>query len=82
MQKLLLEMAEKYDYIIVDLPHVNAVADPLAISKYIDGMIVVVRHGVSRRKEVMEAIRRLKLVNAKIFGFVYNGTYKGTSTRA
>lgn len=82
MKKLLEEMAGKYDYVIIDLPPVNAVADPLAISKYIDGMIVVVRHGVSRRKEVMEAIRQLKQVNAKIFGFVYNGTYKGSKPRA
>ena len=82
MQNLLSELAAKYDYVIVDLPPVNAVSDPIAVSKYIDGMIIVVRHGFSRRKDVVEAIRQLKMVNAKIFGFVYNGIYKGKKYRA
>lgn len=82
MQNLLVELSEKYDYVIVDLPPVNSVSDPIAVSKYLDGMIVVVRHRLSRRRDVLEAIRQLKMVNAKIFGFVYNGVYKGKRYRA
>lgn len=69
-------LRKTYDYVIVDLPPVNAVSDPLAASKHIDGMIVVVRHGHTKRKELIETIRQLELVNAKVFGFVYNGIYK------
>lgn len=76
MKHLLDDFAPYFDFVIVDLPPVNSVSDPLAASKHVDGMIVVVRHGHTRRKDIAEAIRQLELVNAKIFGFVYNGIYK------
>jgi capsular exopolysaccharide synthesis family protein len=61
-----------YDYVIVDLPPVLSVADALALSKYIDGVIIVVRHNSARRKDVVETIRQLEFANAKVVGFVYN----------
>jgi capsular exopolysaccharide synthesis family protein len=76
MKSLLDDFASHFDFVIVDLPPVNSVSDPLAASKHVDGMIVVVRHGHTRRKDIAEAIRQLEQVNAKIFGFVYNGIYK------
>lgn len=63
---------EKYDYIIVDLPPVLSVSDPVAVSKYLDGMIIVVRHGKTRRRDIVETIRQLEYVGVKILGFVYN----------
>ncbi len=81
MKSLLEELSSKYDYIIVDLPPVNAVSDPLAISRYIDGVILIVRHVVSKRKDVLEAVRRLKMIDVKVLGFVYNGIYKGKKYR-
>lgn len=72
--KLVLDaLSQRYDYIILDLPPVNLVADPLVISKYLDGMILVLRHAYTKRREVLEAVRQLKFVNAHIVGFIYNG---------
>lgn len=76
MKKLIEDFREKYDYILVDLPPVISVSDPLAMSRNIDGMIVVVRHGYSKRNDVVEAMRQLKLVNANVLGFVYNGAVR------
>lgn len=76
MKKLIEDFREKYDYILVDLPPIMSVSDPLAMSRNIDGMIVVVRHGHSKRKDVVEAMRQLKLVNANVLGFVYNGAVR------
>ena len=76
MKELVGELQKSYDYVIVDLPPVNLVADPIAISKYLDGMVIVVRHKHTRRRELIETIRQLELVGAKILGFVYNGMYK------
>ena len=67
---------EEYDYIIVDLPPVNLVSDPLSMSKYVDGIIVVVRHARTRKSDVVETVRQLKFVGARILGFVYNGYKK------
>lgn len=67
-----------YDYIIIDLAPVTAVSDPLVVSKYLKGMILVVRHEYADQKEVAEAIRLLKFSQVRILGFVYNG-YSGNS---
>ena len=66
-------MQLEYNYIIIDLPPVISVSDPLAMSKNIDGMVVVVRHGHTKRSDVIETMRQIKLVNVNVLGFVYNG---------
>ena len=73
MKKLIEKFRGEYDYIIADLPPVISVSDPLAMSRNIDGMIVIVRHGHTRRSDVVETMRQLKLVNINVLGFVYNG---------
>jgi len=79
MQSLITSFSEKYDYVIVDLPPVTAVADPLVISKLLDGIIVVVRHEFTRKKNVREAVRQLRFAEVRILGFVYNGYHTGSS---
>ncbi len=76
MKKLIEEFRNQYNYVIVDLPPVLSVSDPLAMSRNIDGMIVVVRHGHTKRGDVVETMRQLKLVNINVLGFVYNGALR------
>ena len=66
------EYKAKYDYVIIDLPPVLSVSDPVAVSKYLSGMIIVVRHDKTRRRDITETIRQLEYANVKILGFVYN----------
>lgn len=77
MKALIEKLRDLYDYVVVDLPPVNLVSDPIMMSRHLDGMIVIVRHGYTRRRDVNDAVRSLKLVNAKILGFVYNGAKTG-----
>ena len=72
MGALLESCSKTYDYVIVDLPPVLSVSDPIAVSKYLDGMIVVVRHGKTKRRDLMETIRQLDYAKVKVLGFVYN----------
>ncbi len=72
MEKLLEEFRKQYDYIIVDLPPVNSVSDAIGISKYLDGIIVVIKHSYTRKRDLLEALRQLKFVEANILGVVYN----------
>ena len=71
MEQLMNELTRDYDYVVVDLPPVTVVSDAVAISKILDGIVIVVRAGVSDRKMLAEAMRLLKLVNVRILGFVY-----------
>ena len=72
MEHLLKELSKDYQYIVVDLPPVLMVADPLIFSKYLDGVVLVLRHRQTRHSDIKESVRQLKFVQAKIFGFVYN----------
>lgn len=73
MQRLLEVFAHQYDYVIIDLPPVNSVSDPVVISRFIDGMIVVCRHGHAQKRDITDTVRQLEFCNVKILGFVYNG---------
>ena len=78
MTKLMKELTEHYDYVIVDLPPVNVVSDAIAMSKVLDGVIMVVRSGVSEQRMLSEALRQLKLVNVRIMGFVFRDNEVGS----
>ncbi len=73
MAQVMAQLKKKYDYIVVDLPPVTVVSDALAISKNLDGVVIVVRGGVSEKKILSEAMRQLKMVNVRILGFVFQG---------
>ena len=81
MKALLEEYKRQYDYILVDLPPVLSVSDPVAISKYLSGMIIVVRHDKTARRDLGETIRQLEYANAKILGFVYNRIGQGNKKK-
>lgn len=74
MSVLLNTLKESYDYIIIDLPPVCAVSDALIVSKLTDGMIVVVRQDFADRKLLDDAVNQLRFNQARIIGFVMNGT--------
>ena len=71
MEKLMQELVKDYDYVIVDLPPVNVVSDAIAMSRMLDGVIMIVRNGVSEQRMLDEAMRQLKLVNLRVLGFVF-----------
>lgn len=77
MEKFLQSMAEDFDYIIIDLPPVNIVSDALAVSRYITGMVVVVRQDYTEKKEFEACSRQLELSNVKVLGCVMNGEKSG-----
>jgi len=73
MQQLVEEMAERYDYILVDTPPVNVVSDACIIASLLDGVLMLVRKDKSRKDDTKRAIDSLRLTGAKILGFVLNG---------
>ncbi len=81
MKTLLDEYKMRYDYILIDLPPVLSVSDPVAVSKYLSGMIIVVRHEKTSRRDLRETIRQLEYANAKILGFVYNRIGQGNKKK-
>ena len=71
--KLLQDLSREYEYIFIDTPPVNVVADASIISKHLSGYVFVVRQGISESDSIINALEQLKFVNAKILGFLMNG---------
>lgn len=78
MDAFLKKAREVFDYVIVDLPPVLVVSDAFSVSGYLEGEILLVKHKQTLHKNVVDAVRRLRLANAKILGFVYNGYSRGS----
>lgn len=73
MAPLLKEVEEKYDYILLDLPPILAVTDAAIIGNMVDGVVLVVRSGMTSPEEAKEAKKRLEAGHAHILGVVLNG---------
>lgn len=78
MEKVLKQLREVFDYIVIDLPPVNIVSDAISISSLISGMIVVIREEYSEKKELERCFRQLKLSNVKVLGCVMNEAKSGS----
>lgn len=70
MEALLNQLSENYDYIICDTAPVSVVTDAAALSRFCDGVILVVRQKVSTREQVHAAKRNLETVQANILGTI------------
>ena len=70
MTELLMLLEHKYDYIFIDTPPVHVVTDATVLSDRVSGTIVVVRHEVTRHKELQETLDKLALAQAKVLGFI------------
>ncbi len=80
MENILNVLSENFDYIILDLPPINIVSDALTVSKYIDGMIVVIREDYTEKKELENCFRLLKLSDVNVLGCVINESKNGKGT--
>ena len=63
---------KEYAYIIIDLPPINEVADAQIVSRLVDGMVLVVRAGHTKQRDLAEAEGALASAGARICGVVIN----------
>jgi polysaccharide biosynthesis transport protein len=71
--RLIERMRDQFDYILIDAPPVLLVTDPLLLASSVDGIVLVVRAGVTTRP-VMKRLRvALQKPNVKVLGYVLNG---------
>jgi len=72
MVELFKELEEFADYVIVDTPPVSVVTDAAIMSRFADGVVLVVRSGVTTIQGSQLSKRNLEAVNARILGVVVN----------
>ena len=66
------EVSTEYDYVIIDMPPVNIVSDPLTIGRSISGMITVMHYGKTTYDDVDELMRKVQASDTKLLGLVLN----------
>ena len=75
---------EQYDYIICDTPPVSFVTDAAVLSRYCDGVLLVIRQKYATFDQVAVAKKNLESVGANIIGTVlnqYDAEQDGTEKR-
>lgn len=83
IKDLIKNLSEEFDYIFVNIPPVELLADGSIISTYCDGVILTVKYKDTKKDELDKAIVNLKNVEANILGFIINhakidkNSYKG-----
>lgn len=72
MAKVLNELRNAYDYIIVDLPPVCEVSDALVASRLVDGILLVIRQDYCNTVALSSAVSQFEFIETRILGVVVN----------
>ncbi len=73
IQNLFPEMQQDFDLVLMDLPPINIVSDPLVISSHVAGCLLVVRQNYSDHRAIRKALISAELTGMNLLGFVYYG---------
>jgi succinoglycan biosynthesis transport protein ExoP len=72
MTRLLDQLNTAYDFVIIDSSPIGAVADPLILSRFVDGVLMVIESNKTNRDHVLQCRSRLSEVKANILGAIVN----------
>jgi len=72
MLELIEKLRDYADVILFDTPPILMVTDALVLSSRVDGTVLVIKAGNTRRAALLEALDRLKKVDAHILGSILN----------
>ena len=73
MSSLLKSLEQQYDLVILDMPPINIVADPLVLSANVAGCIFVVRQDFSDHRDIRKALVSAEMTGMNVLGFVFYG---------
>jgi capsular exopolysaccharide synthesis family protein len=72
MESILERLLLDADIILLDAPPIMAVTDAAILATKVDGVLIVVSAGETKREQAQRAVERLNKVNAHIVGSVIN----------
>lgn len=68
MAALLREAEKTYDYILIDMPPINVVADALILVKETAGLMMVVREGQTNHEDLRKAEEAVRQIGGNLLG--------------
>jgi capsular exopolysaccharide synthesis family protein len=72
MAALIDKLRGEHDYVIVDAPPLLPVADSSGLAVHMDGVLLSVRYGTTRKDQLQQAAATLERVGAKLLGVILN----------
>jgi len=70
--RMLKLMREKFDYVILNAPPVNSYTEAKVMGKKVDGVMLVIESGKTRKQVAMKAKQELENAGAKVLGVILN----------
>lgn len=70
--ELISELNKNYDYIIIDTPPLQAVADTKVLSKKADGVVLVVKAESTKKDIVKTSVDDINNLGSRLIGLVFN----------
>jgi capsular exopolysaccharide synthesis family protein len=77
--KVINQLKENYDIVIVDTAPVLPVPDALLLGRWVNGIVLAVRYDASRFQLVQRAYKRLQQLHVPVLGAVVNGVRNASS---
>lgn len=77
MGELINKLSEEFNYIFFDTAPVNVVSDTMVVSKYADGVVLVVLQNSTDKDSINSALEKFDFAGVKVLGFVLNGVSYG-----
>ncbi len=76
MRTFVEKMAENFDFVLIDSPPIQSVTDSLALTRIVDGTIIVVRAGETTYEMLHSGLKKLRDIQCPLLGCVLNGQKK------
>lgn len=73
MLQLLQELEQSYELILMDMPPINIVADPLVPSNNVAGCLFVTRQNFTDHRDIREALIAAEMTGMNVLGFIFYG---------
>jgi receptor protein-tyrosine kinase len=72
MATLIDKLRGSNDFVIIDAPPLLPVADSTALATFVDGVLLSVRYGITKKEQLRHAAANLALVRAQLLGLILN----------
>lgn len=72
MRQLITELRETNDYVVIDSSPLLPVTDGAVLGALCDGVVLVTRHGTTKREQLRQSVQMLRSVDAHLLGIVLN----------
>ena len=77
MEEVIAVLVDQADQVFFDTPPVVAVTDAAVLATKVDGVLLVIRAGKTRREIARTAVQRLEQINARLVGTVLTNVQLG-----